>query len=245
MIDFKALHSPGTPLILCNVWDAGSAAAVTKANPPAIATGSWAMASAQGYGDGQQMPFDRFVDTVAQITGAVAQPVTVDFEAGFSDTDEGLSENLRRVIATGAVGINFEDRIIGGDGLHDVQAQAAKIKVLRRVTPSLFINARCDLMFDGSDVQTQTTRLPDLLDRAQAYKEAGADGLFVPGVTDLTLIRKICAASPLPVNVMRADDTHSIAALAACGVARISHGPAPYIQAMRALTDQARALLQG
>ncbi|MEP3947494.1 isocitrate lyase/phosphoenolpyruvate mutase family protein [Ascidiaceihabitans sp.] len=242
MTDFKAMHVPGRPLVLCNIWDAGSAVAVAKANPLAIATGSWAVAKAQGYEDGQNMPFARFLDTVIQISDAISLPLTVDFEAGFAQTDKGLFENLQRLVAAGAIGINFEDRIIGDKMLQTREAQASKIKGLRGVEQNLFINARCDLMFDGSDLETQMARLPDLIDRAQAYADAGADGFFVPGVTDPALIEKICAASPLPVNVMRGDDTHSITTLAALGVARISHGPAPYIQAMLALTEQAKAM---
>jgi 2-methylisocitrate lyase-like PEP mutase family enzyme len=241
MTDFKSLHIPGAPLVLCNIWDAGSAATVAETKPAAIATGSWAMARAQGFDDGQNMPFQRFLNTIAQIKSAIGSvPLTVDFEAGFADTEKALFENLQRLVATGVDGINFEDRIIGGTGLQSIATQTAKIETLRSVEQNTFINARCDVMFDGSDLPTQNGRLAELTERAEAYANAGADGLFVPGVNDPDLIGKICELSPLPVNIMRGDNTRSIKALAALGVARISHGPMPYLAAMEALTQQTR-----
>lgn len=239
--DFIALHVAGDPLVLYNIWDAGSAAAVAKSNPLAIATGSWGMARAQGFDDGEAMPFARFTETVAQIIQSVELPVTVDFETGFAGNHETLRTNIDMLVNLGAIGVNFEDRIIGGSGLRDTTDQCDRIKVLRAASDDLFINARCDLMFDGSAPETHRDRIDALIERANAYADAGADGLFVPGLASPEIIETVCARSPLPVNIMRMT-SGPIADLAALGVARISHGPRPYMNLMKALTEHASAL---
>jgi 2-methylisocitrate lyase-like PEP mutase family enzyme len=239
--DFRNLHTPGDPLVLYNIWDAGSAASVANAKPHAIATGSWAMAKAQGYDDGEEMPFPQVAQIVAQIVKAVDLPVTVDFETGYAGNLETLRANIDTLLSHDIVGVNFEDRLIAGSGLRDTQDQCARIKVLRQASQDLFINARCDLMFDGSKPDIQAERIDDLLERAKAYADSGADGLFVPGLATPDLIEDLCKRSPLPVNIMRMDDT-PISELAALGVARISHGPRPYMQLMKALSEQAKTL---
>lgn len=235
---FKSLHIKGDPLVLYNIWDAGSAVAVAKTRPAAIATGSWALARAQGYDDGEAMPFSRFTETVAQIINAVELPVTVDFETGFSEDLDGLNKNIDALVKLGAVGVNFEDRIIGKSGLRDTKMQCERIKTLRAASSDLFINTRCDLMFDGSSPDTHGDLLDTLIERANAYADAGADGLFVPGLVSPEFIEAVCQRSPLPVNIMRMNNA-PIADLAALGVARISHGPKPYIDLMQALSKQA------
>lgn len=236
--EFSSLHVPGDPLILYNIWDAGSAVAVAKSNPAAIATGSWALAKAQGYDDGESIPFTQFARTVGQIITAVEQPVTVDFEAGFASDLSTLGSNINTLIAQGAIGVNFEDRIIGKAGLRNTDEQCQRIGVLRKSSETLFINARCDLMFDGADPETQNGRIDALVERSKAYANAGADGFFVPGLDDPAIIQKVCERCTLPVNIMRMTNT-PIADLAALGVARVSHGPRPYINLMQSLTDEA------
>lgn len=239
--DFKNLHIPGAPLVLYNIWDAGSAVTLAKTKPAAIATGSWAMAKAQGFDDGEEIPFSKVVDTVAQITKAVDLPVSVDFETGYAEDMGTLRANIDTLLSHKIVGVNIEDRARSGSGLRDVKDQCARIEVLRLASQDLFINARCDLMFDGSKSDAHAERIDELIERAQAYADNGADGLFIPGLTSPTLIEEVCKRSPLPVNIMRMDNT-PISDLAALGVARISHGPLPYIQLMKTLSEQAGIL---
>ena len=245
MTDLRPFHTPGKPLILFNIWDAGSASAVAKSGAPVIATGSWAVARSQGFDDGQVMPFTRFIDTTAQIIDAVSQPVTVDFEGGFADDLSGLKANIEALLETGACGLNFEDRVIGGQGLHDTGDQCERIKVLRAASVEMFINARCDLLFMGAKPEEHSDLIAPLIERAKAYAEAGADGLFAPGLTNPVLIERLVKHSPLPVNIMRTDETQSIADLADLGVARISHGPMPYLKMMSALGTQAKTYYEG
>src|SRR3982751_3668653 len=143
---FAALHVPGDPLILFNVWDAGSADAVAKAGASAIATGSASVAMANGFGDGQQLPIDFALANAKRIIDSTSLPVTVDFEGAYSDDPDEGARNLARLSEIGAVGCNFEDQVVGGDGLHPISVHAARIAAARQaVGPDFFINCRTDL----------------------------------------------------------------------------------------------------
>lgn len=244
---FAELHRPGAPLILYNAWDAGSAKAITKADAAAIATGSWSLAHAQGFDDGQDMPLEFALHILARITTSVDVPVSFDFEAGYTDDPGTLATNMERVIAAGAVGVNFEDRVIGGAGLLSTQAQADRIAVLckaaRATGVPVFINARCDVFFQGAKPDTHADLMPEAIERAKAYAQAGADGLFVPGLITPDLICDICSATSLPVNIMQTGKAPDHRTLADLGVARISHGPAPYLTAMASVTEAAKSAL--
>ncbi|MEW9919434.1 isocitrate lyase/phosphoenolpyruvate mutase family protein [Marimonas sp. MJW-29] len=239
---FRALHVKGAPLVLWNIWDAGSAKAVAEAGARAVATGSWAVAAAQGFADGEALPMEDALRVAGQVVGAVDVPVSVDFEGGYAVSPEAVAENVGRLIGTGVAGLNFEDRVVGGDGLHGIAEQAARIAAVRgaaeRMGAPLFINARTDVFFGGREGAHEDL-MGEALERALAYGEAGADGLFVPGLADAGLIAGVCAGQDLPVNVMRMDMGVSVESLAAAGVARVSHGPAPYLAAMQALTEAA------
>jgi len=242
---FTAMHRKGDPLVLYNIWDAGSANALADQGAPALATGSWSVAAAQGYGDGEALPLDVLLQIVTRICASVALPVSVDFEGGYGATPEAVATNLRRLLQAGAIGINFEDRIVQGDGLYPVATQAARIKAMRAVAEEmavpLFINARTDL-FLGSDPATHPDHLSEALERAAAYKAAGASGFFVPGLTDPDLISKIVESVNLPVNVMMMGPLKQVAEVAALGVSRASFGPGPYRLAMKGLQSQYAAL---
>jgi 2-methylisocitrate lyase-like PEP mutase family enzyme len=235
---FAALHRPGDPLILYNIWDPGSARSVAAAGAKAIATGSWSVAAAFGFDDGEALPLDLALDNLARIVAAVDLPVTIDLEGGYAAAPEAGAETASRAIRAGAVGFNFEDRGVGGDGLHPAAFQARRIAAIRGAAEaeglSFFINARTD-NFLGTPADAHAGLIADTLERARAYAEAGANGLFVPGLVDADLIARICAESPLPVNVMAMPGAPDVARLAALGVARISHGPGPYRLAMEAL----------
>lgn len=235
---FAGLHVKGAPLVMWNIWDAGSAKAVADAGAKALATGSWSVAAAQGFADGEALPMDAALHTADQIVGAVDLPVSVDFEGGYAVEPQAVGANAAKLIATGAVGLNFEDRVVGGEGVHPIEEQAARIKAIRAAAEAagvpLFINARTDVFFAKLEM-SEAALMDAAVARAQAYRDAGADGLFVPGLDDLDRIAHLCAAQPLPVNVMRMGEATDIAAYSQAGVARISHGPGPFIAAMKAL----------
>ncbi|MGC1504366.1 MAG: isocitrate lyase/phosphoenolpyruvate mutase family protein [Sulfitobacter sp.] len=232
---FRALHVKGDPLVLYNIWDAGSAKAVAKSGAKAIATGSWAVAAAQGYADGEALPMAASLQVAGAVAAAVDLPVSVDFEGGYAIAPAEVAANTALLRETGAVGMNFEDRVVGGEGLHSSADQAARIAAIRAaVGPEFFINARTDVFF-CDDSAPMADLMRDAVTRAVAYRAAGADGIFVPGLADVALIAQFCAAQDLPVNVMRMDKALALVDLARAGVARISHGPGPYLAAMKAL----------
>jgi len=236
---FSELHRPGDPLILFNAWDAGSARAIAEGGAPAIATGSWSVAAAQGYADGEKMPLDLVIANAERIAAAVDVPVSIDFEGAYGIATDEVWHNAALLAQTGAVGCNFEDRHVGGDGLHPTRAQAERIAAARDASaPFFFINARTDV-FLKRPPEEHEERLGEAVERCHAYAEAGAHGLFVPGLIDRRLIARLCERAPLPVNVMALPAAPDADELAALGVARISHGPAPYRHMLRLLKEAA------
>jgi len=242
---FASLHKPGDPLILFNAWDAGSAKVIAEAGARAIATGSWSVAAAQGFADGEAMPLDLVLANVRRIAAAVDLPVTIDFEGGYAADPAGVAANAARLAEAGAIGCNFEDRVVGGDGLHSIEEQSARIAAISNAAgEAFFINARTDV-FLKSPVEAHGGLIDSALQRAAAYAEAGARGLFVPGLADEALIERVCAASPLPVNIMVWSGTPPLKRLAELGAARISHAGGPWRIAMKALAQAAEAAHRG
>src|ERR1700722_19484660 len=234
---FAELHAKGTPVVLYNAWDAGSAKSIVNSGAKAIATSSWAVAAAQGYEDGEDLPLSLAEHIVRGIVANVDVPVTVDFEGGYSDDDQKLASNITKLLEIGVIGINFEDRVVKGTGLYGIDRQAKRIAAIRRAAEqrgiSFFINARTDVFLgNGGDVE-------EALPRGHGYAEAGASGFFIPGVTDPGLIQRIVEEVALPVNVMVMDGVPSNDKLAKLGVSRVSYGPIPYIDAMGALQKKA------
>ncbi len=246
---FHRLHIKGDPLILFNIWDAGSAKAVKAAGAAAIATGSWSVAAANGFDDGENVPFEVALDNLERITTAVDLPVTLDFEGGYTADKTELQDNVRKVIRAGAVGINFEDQVVGGDGLYSIDDQSARIRAIREAAEAasvpLFINARTDVFLKTYPAKHNEAQLAEAIQRAAAYTEAGASGFFAPGLRTVDYIKKLCTDSPIPVNIMVLPDTPSNGELGKLGVARISYGPGPYRQMMEALTEAARKAFSG
>ncbi len=244
----RALHRPGAPLLLYNVWDVATAKAVVRAGAEAVATSSWATAAAQGFKDGEQIPVALVTSLAARIAGAVDVPVTVDFETGYASTLDGVRAHVEALLTTGVVGVNIEDRRPGRDDLLDGETQAARLAAVRGAAEAvgrpLVLNARTDLFFRGQVAPDHAALLPEAVRRAEVYREAGADVLFVPGLSDLDLIAALCERSALPINVMIADGGPTVAALRETRVARISFGPGPLIDAMTAFTASARRALQ-
>ena len=238
---FAALHVPGTPVILFNVWDAGSAKVAAGAGAKAIATGSSSVATAHGVNDAEGLPLELALANAERIVAAVDLPVTIDFEGGYAVDEEPLAENMAALAATGAIGCNFEDQVIGGEGMHPIDLQARRIAAARRGTgAAFFLNARTDIFLQAKPDTHDAAKADAAIERAHAYAEAGASGFFVPGLADLDLLAKVCAASPLPVNFMAFPGAPDTKAVAAAGIARISHGPFPHMLALKAFEDAAR-----
>jgi 2-methylisocitrate lyase-like PEP mutase family enzyme len=238
--DFKNLHIKGDPLILVNIWDGGSAQALQTTGAKAIGTSSWSVAAAHGYEDGEKIPFDLVLANLNRILACVDLPVTIDLEGGYGQSPQEVQKTVTKVIEAGAVGINFEDQIVGHEGLHSIEDQCRRIKAIREVADLLFINARTDLFLKADPAHHDERLVEEALHRTNAYAKAGANGFFAPGLQNLNLIEKLCALSPLPVNIMVLFDTPSSKQLAELGVARISYGPSPYFQAMEALKEVGR-----
>jgi 2-methylisocitrate lyase-like PEP mutase family enzyme len=245
---FRALHIPGRPLVLFNIWDVGSARAVAAAGAKAIATGSWSVANANGFADGEHTPIGFAVDNLRRIVGATALPVTVDLESGYGDAPETVGETVSLAIDAGAAGCNLEDSFPANGRLRETVDQAGRIRRARQTADAagirFFINARTDIFFQLPPEKHNDGMVAEAIDRAHAYAEAGADGFFAPGLANLALIARLAEASLLPVNLMVGDSTPPVHILAEHGVARVSHGPRPYLLAMKALQEAARAVAE-
>ncbi len=239
---FAALHVPGDPVVLYNIWDVGSAHAVAAAGAKALATGSHPVADANGWPDGQQVPIDFALANARRIVDAVDLPLTVDFESAYSvDPGEGAA-NVARLKASGAVGCNFEDQVIGGEGVHPLTLQVERIAAIRAaVGDDFFINARTDL-FLKTDTYDDAL-IDQVVERGKAFAGAGASGFFVPRLADPKQIERVVREVALPLNVIAFPGAPDKKVWADAGVARISHGPFPHRALMAKLEDMARAAI--
>lgn len=244
---FASLHKKGDPVVLFNIWDAGSAAAVAEGGARAIATGSAPVAMAQGFSDGQNIPMDFALDNAKRIVDAVDLPVTLDFEGGYAADVLGIASNVQQALQTGVVGFNFEDQIVGTKDLYDIETQAARVAAMREGCDAAgipaFINARTDIFLKAAPDTHDAAMLDDTIARAKAFADAGASGFFAPGLKDEAMIESLCAATDLPVNIIALPGTPDTPRLAELGVARVSYGPVPYRQMVKWLTEQARAAI--
>jgi 2-methylisocitrate lyase-like PEP mutase family enzyme len=237
--NFAALHVPGDPVILYNIWDVGSALAVVAAGAQALATGSHPVADANGWPDGQHVPLDFVFANARRIVDAVEVPLTVDFEGAYSIDPHQGGANVARLKETGAVGCNFEDQVIGGEGVHPLDLQVKRISAIREAVGSdFYINARTDLFLKA---QTYDDSLVDqVVERGKAFADAGASGFFVPRLADPKQIERVVREVPLPLNVIAFPGAPNKKVWAEAGVARISHGPFPHRALMANLTEMAR-----
>jgi 2-methylisocitrate lyase-like PEP mutase family enzyme len=232
---FRKMHLEGDILLLPNVWDVASARIIESAGFPAIATSSAGIAFAQGFPDGQKIPAERMLAVIAEISKAVQVPVTADVEAGYGSKPEDAARTARQVIEAGAVGMNFEDAT--GDParpLFDLEEQVERIRAIREQGKSLgvplVLNARTDVYLQ--QIGETTTRYGEALRRLSAYRDAGADCLFVPGLMDLATIRQFVADLNCPVNILAVPSSPSVGELKGAGVRRISLGSGPMRAAM-------------
>lgn len=236
---FAALHVPGEPVILYNIWDVGSALAVVSAGAKALATGSHPVADANGWPDGEQVPVDFALANAKRIAAAADVPLTVDFEGAYSTDPAEGGANAARLAETGAVGCNFEDQVIAGKGLHPLDLQVRRVGAIRAaVGDAFFINARTDLLLktDSHD----DALIDQVVERGKAFADAGASGFFVPRLSDPGQIERVVREVPLPLNVIAFPGAPDKSVWANAGVARISHGPFPHRALMSQLAEAAR-----
>jgi 2-methylisocitrate lyase-like PEP mutase family enzyme len=245
--EFAKLHVKGEPLIIFNVWDAGTAKAAQEIGAKAIATGSYAVALANGYSDGENVPLELVLQNLQRITASVDLPVSLDFEGGYAVERDELGKNIAQVINAGAIGINFEDRVVKGEGLYPVEQQCERIRAIRRAADEhdipFFINARSDVVLPIPTDQHDESHLDQLIERARAYAQAGASGFFAPGLIRAEFIGKLCETSPLPVNILVFPGIPSSRELAELGVARISYGGGSYRATMEAFKEAGQRAL--
>jgi 2-methylisocitrate lyase-like PEP mutase family enzyme len=216
--EFRKLHEDDV-LVLANAWDAGSAGLIARAGARAIATSSAGVAWAWGYPDGDILPRSCLLQTVEAVCRAAGDiPVSIDIESGFSDDPVDVGELAREVAALGAAGINLEDATNSPDLLCE------KIAAVRRETrdAGLFVNARTDVYLRELVPESQMRR--EAIDRAELYVQAGADGIFVPGVTHPDDIEAIVQTVSRPLNVLADEDLPPLSVLRRLGVRRLSAG---------------------
>jgi len=225
--------------VLANAWDAGSARLIESCGAAAIATTSAGLAWAHGYPDGDVLPAAVLATAVAEIARVVSVPLSVDIEGGYATDPSAVAVAVEAVIDAGAVGINIED------GSEPVALLAAKIEAARdaaaRTGVPLFVNARTDVYLRS--LVPGDRAVAETLDRAARYREAGADGLFVPGVAAPGEIRAIAEGSGLPLNVLVVPGLPPVAELGPLGVARVSAGSAIAQAALAVVRDAARQFL--
>lgn len=234
----RKMHSGPEPLLLVNVWDVASARIIEAAGFAAIATTSAGVAFTQGYPDGQKISAEQMFAAVAQIARGVKVPVTADAEAGYGTTPESAARTARSVIEAGAVGMNFEDA--KDDAAHplvDLELQVEKIRAIREASKKfdvpLVLNARTDVYL--KQVGEPAKRYDEALRRLSAYRDAGADCVFIPGVMDVAAIRRFVGDLNCPINILAVPGQASVAELKAAGVKRISLGSAPMRAALGTL----------
>jgi len=244
----RSLHVPGRPLVLANVWDAGSAVVAARAGAPALAT-SAGLAWSLGAADGDRIDRDTALAAVARIAAVVDVPLSADVESGFGADAAGVADTVRGVLDAGAVGINLEDstwdRSPGAAPLRPVAEAAERVAAARAAADErgvpLYLNARTDVYLQLRE--EPAAMLEQALERAAAYVAAGASGVFVPGVTDLETVAALTKGIDAPVNILAGPGAPTVAELASTGVARVSLGSDVAVAAYTLMDRATRELL--
>ena len=235
---FAALHDE--LLVIPNAWDAISARILAEAGFPAIATTSSGVAAALGYPDGEGAPLDEVVAATGRIARAVAVPVTADIESGFGATPSDVGETIRRILNAGAVGVNLEDVIYPDGRLFELDEAAKRVHAARRAADAegvpLYLNARTDVFL--LRIGEPSGRSAEALRRAHAFLDAGASGIFIPGVVDAPTVGALASQIPAPLNILAMPGIPSRADLRALGVRRVSLGSS----LMRAVSARIREI---
>ncbi len=244
---FRKLHHGPRLLLLPNAWDVVSARILEECGHAAIATSSAAVAFSRGYPDGQRIPREEMLDVVARIARAVRVPVTADLEAGYGTTVKDMAETVKPAIEAGAIGMNLED-VTGDDESSQVAVplQVEKIRAIRETAASLgvpfVLNARTDVYL--MPIGPEATRFERTVERLRAYRDAGADCLFVPGLYDRDIIAKLVKAVEAPLNILANPACPPLAELEKIGVARVSSGSGIMRAAMGTVQRIAKDMLE-
>lgn len=242
---FLALHEGRKTLLLPNAWDVASARIFEDAGFPAVGTSSAGVAFALGYPDGQKISRGEMLAVVHRIAEAVHIPVTADVEAGYGAKPEDVAETAREVIAAGAVGMNLEDAIHDRpDALAELNLQKEKIRAVNDISAragvAFVLNARTDVFLAG--IGPAETRLARTIERLNAYRDAGAQCLFVPGVRDKETVAQLVSGVRGPLNILATAGTPPLAELEKLGVARVSVGSGPMRATLGLVSRIARQL---
>jgi len=240
---FRAMHSGKEILLLPNVWDVASARIIEEAGFGAVATTSAGIAFSLGYPDGQKISREEMLAAVARIVRSVRVPVTADVEAGYGSTPEAAARTTQGVIEAGAVGLNLEDAASdSGTPLVELPLQLEKIRAVREVAArlkvSLVVNARTDVYL--LQVGDPAKRYDEAVRRLRAFRDAGADCVFLPGVRDAATIGRLVSDLRCPLNILAGSGSPSVPELSKLGVARVSLGSGP----MRATLGLLRRLAE-
>jgi 2-methylisocitrate lyase-like PEP mutase family enzyme len=243
---FRNMHHGPRMLVLANVWDVVSARILEECGHPAIATSSAAVAFSRGYPDGQYISRDEMLDVVGRIARVVRVPVTADLEAGYGTTDKDMVETTKAAIEAGAIGMNLEDAGDDESSLVDLSLQVEKIRAIRETSKSLSVpfvlNARTDVYL--SSIGPEATRFERTVERLRAYRDAGADCLFAPGLHDRETISRLVKAVAAPLNILITPQCPSLAELEKIGVARVSAGSTVMRAALRVVERIGKEMLE-
>lgn len=232
---FKQLHSQQQPLVLMNIWDAASAAMVQQLGARALATSSASLAWANGYADGEDLPTQVLLTAVAQIMRVARVPVSVDIEAGYSDSPEQVAALVVKLKDMGVCGINIED----GEQAPSLLVDKIAAIIAAVGTDAVFVNARTDVYLRSLVPPAQ--QVTTCIERAACYAQAGAHGCFVPALSQPDEVIAVADGIQLPLNVMVTDSAPDLCAWRNCQVSRISMGPAPFLQSYAGLLNLSRA----
>ncbi|MDL2363249.1 MAG: isocitrate lyase/phosphoenolpyruvate mutase family protein [Patescibacteria group bacterium] len=246
---FTELHVKGNPIIIYNAWDGGSAKTIASCGAKAIATGDHPVGFAHGFGedDFDDFSFDIYLPTIHEIALRAGElPFSVDISNADGLVADGLKNRIRTVLEAGVVGINYEDRLLDSSSVQPIEEQIKRIQTIREAAEELniplFINARTDI-FILADRTDHAGLLDEAVKRANAYKQAGANGYFTPGLLDIAVIKQLADSIELPLNILRLPGAPSTKELSQAGVARISYGPVPQMAMTAWLKEQATTAL--
>jgi len=236
---FRNLHLNNKSFVLINVWDSASAAIVQESGSSALATSSASLAWANGYADGGTLPRDILLSSISKILRVCEVPLTVDIEDGYSDSPSAVAELVSNLTSLGIAGINIED------GAASPEVLSEKISAIRSLvhTDSLFINARTDVYLRGLVAPKQF--LIESITRLEKYIDAGADGVFIPGMSKTSDISYLSSNIQAPLNIMIESDSVNIEELFEAGAVRLSLGPNSFVDAYSILPKISRKLLTG
>ncbi|MBU5675273.1 isocitrate lyase/phosphoenolpyruvate mutase family protein [Alkaliphilus sp. MSJ-5] len=243
---FSNMHTDSRMFVLPNVWDAGSAYVFEKQGFRAVATSSAGVAYARGYPDGKDITIDDLALCVEQITRRIYVPLSVDFERGYGDNVAQIKDNARNLLCCGAVGFNIEDGRSDGT-LDELSYMLEKIKVIAELKEELgldfVINARtCTYWLNVAD---ENTKMQIALERGNAFRNAGADCVFIPGAMDEVTVTKLVKGIDAPLNIILNPIFHDFARLEKIGVRRLSVGSGPVRSVYHYLIDIADDLMNG